>query len=76
MNIVAVAEKPVFSIEAALQSRPARLASALLARADIRPTGRMTLAEVNAKLAVSPLSAEERIQAKISLERSGILQVD
>jgi hypothetical protein len=48
----------------------------LMARADLHPTSRMTLAEVNAKLSASPLTAEERIALKIALERSHIMTVE
>jgi hypothetical protein len=63
-----------FDIKAALETRPAKLAAALMKRAGIAPTGKMSLAEVNAKLAASTsLSAEDKISLKISLERAGIL---
>jgi hypothetical protein len=44
-----------------------------LATADINPTGRITVAELDRKLAASRLTTAERIQVKVALDRAGIL---
>jgi hypothetical protein len=68
----AVAEKPQFSIEAAVASLApniTRLASA----ADVAIAGKITVAEIDRKLSSSRLSTIEKLQLKIGLNRAGLL---
>ena len=68
----AVAE-PTFSITAALARPEIRVCRSMMAAADIDPTGRLTLAEVDRKLSQSRLRPADRIQVKLALTRAGIL---
>ncbi len=55
------------------QGRGVRTALRILAGAGIEVTGRIARSDLERKLAASSLSPRERIEAKIALERGGIL---
>jgi hypothetical protein len=72
MNINAVAT-PEFDIQAAVAKLP-KTAYRLMAAAGVAvPTGKLTVAEVDAKLADSRLTLDQRIELKVSLDRAGLL---
>jgi hypothetical protein len=72
MQINAIAEKPAFSIEAAVASLPANI-TRLAAAADVAIAGKITVAEIDRRLGGSRLSTIEKLQLKIGLNRAGLL---
>lgn len=74
MQINAIADnKPTFSIEAALQKLP-RPSFRLMAMAGIgMPDAKIPVAALDRQLAASRLTLDQRLELKVSLERSGLL---
>jgi hypothetical protein len=72
MKINAIAEKPQFSIEAAVASLPPNI-TRLAAASDVTIAGKISVAEIDRKLSSSRLSTIERLQLKIGLNRAGLL---
>jgi hypothetical protein len=73
VNIQAVTDK-TFDIQAALQHPEVRGVSRILAKAGIaKPTARFKATELEAALANSDLSTEQRIGAKLALDRAGLV---
>jgi hypothetical protein len=72
LHAIADTAKP-FDITAAMASNVMLSVRSLMAAAGIEPKGRMSVAEVDAKLANSRLNVEQRIAAKLALTRAGIL---
>jgi hypothetical protein len=75
MHIQAISSSgPDFSIAAALDRPEVRAVSRLLASAGIeKPTAKIPRHEFEAKLRASSLTPEQRIEAKIALERAGLI---
>jgi hypothetical protein len=71
MEIRAVTEKPTFNIEAAVASLGPDVRR-LAACAEI-PVGRISVADIDAKLSASRFSTIEKLQLKIGLNRAGLL---
>jgi hypothetical protein len=72
MHLNAVAEKPAFSIEAAVASLPPNI-TRLAAAAAVAIAAKISVAEIDRKLAGSRLSTIEKLQLKIGLNRAGLL---
>jgi hypothetical protein len=71
-SLHAVADQQ-FSIEAAI-AKLSKPAYRLMAAAGIDvPAKKLTVAEVDAKLAGSHLTLDQRLELKVSLERAGLL---
>jgi hypothetical protein len=68
----AVAEKPAFSIEAAVASLPPNI-TRLAAAADVAIAGKISVSQIDAKLSASRLKTIEKLQLKIGLNRAGLL---
>jgi hypothetical protein len=73
MQINAVTERPTFDISAALGSREMTAVRSLMAAANIAPTARITVAELDQKLADSRLSTLQKLELKVAMTRAGIL---
>ena len=74
MHIQAIASKPAFDIKAALASPEVRgIASRLAAAGISKPTRPIPLAELNEKLRAAGWSIEQRLEAKVALNRHGLL---
>jgi hypothetical protein len=71
MKINAIAEKPQFSIEAAVASLPPNVVR-LAAAGDVA-LGKISVAEIDHKLGGSRLTTIEKLQLKIGLNRAGLL---
>jgi hypothetical protein len=75
MHIQAIASnKPIFSIEAALQHPEVRGVARILAKAGIaKPTSKFKAFELGTSLADAGLSAEERMRCKLPLDHAGLI---
>lgn len=74
MHIQAVASKPAFSIEAALEHPAIKTNARLLASIGIeRPTARIPLKVLEDKMAAASLEPQKRMELKIACERAGLL---
>ena len=73
MQINAVTERPTFDISAALGSREMTAVRSLMAAAAIEPKGKLTIAELDEKLAGSRLSTLQKLELKVAMNRAGIL---
>jgi hypothetical protein len=74
MNIHAIATKPTFDIQAALQHPEVKGVARILARAGIaQPTSRFKASELETSLAESVLTPQERIAAKLALDRAKLI---
>jgi hypothetical protein len=73
INAIADTAKPSFSIEAAMASKEMLAVRSLMAAANIAPTGKIIVAELDAKLANSRLSTQQRLELKVAMTRAGIL---
>jgi hypothetical protein len=74
VNIHAVASKPAFSIEAALQNPAIKANARLLASIGIeRPTARISMRHLEAKMAAADLPTQKKLELKILLHRVGLL---
>jgi hypothetical protein len=69
----AVADKATFDISAAMASKEMLAVRSLMAAANIAPTGKIIVAELDAKLANSRLSTQQRLELKVAMTRAGIL---
>jgi hypothetical protein len=74
MQIHAIANQPSFNIAAAMQSPEVRAVKSLMASADLRPLGKMSIAEIDRKLSASRLSIQQRLRVKIALDRAGMIE--
>jgi hypothetical protein len=75
VNIHAVATKPAFSIEAALQNPAIKANARLLASIGIeRPTARISMRELEAKMEAAKLTTIKKIELKVLLDRVGLLE--
>jgi hypothetical protein len=76
MQINAIATERTLDVRAALESSELRPMRSLMARADIHPTGKITVAELDRKFASagSKLSVVDRIALKSALSRAGLLE--
>jgi hypothetical protein len=62
-----------FSVTAASASPYVMSVRSLMASADIKPTGKMTIHDIDAKLSKSRLTSTQRISVKVAMERSGLI---
>jgi hypothetical protein len=74
MNIQAVTSKPAFNIEAALANPAIKANARLLASIGIeKPTAKISMHELETKMAAANLPAQKRIELKIALDRAGLM---
>jgi hypothetical protein len=74
MQIHAVTDKTTFDIKAALQHPEVKGVARILAKANIaQPTSRFKASELETSLAESVLTPQERIAAKLALDRAKLI---
>jgi hypothetical protein len=74
MNINAVADKKIVDIQAALANPAVKANARLLASIGIeRPTGRISMRELESKMADANLPTLKRLELKILLDRVGLI---
>jgi hypothetical protein len=73
-SIKAVSSQKPLTIEAALQNPAVKANARLLASIGIeRPTGRISMRELEAKMAAADLPTQKKLELKILLERVGLI---
>ena len=74
MHINAVSTKPEFNIEAALQNPAIKQNARLLASIGLeRPKARISIRDLEDKMAAANVPTMKRLELKIALERAGLL---
>jgi hypothetical protein len=75
MHIQAVKSQPAFDIQAALSSPAVKANARLLASIGIeRPTARISMRDLEAKMEAAKLTTMKRIELKVLLDRVGLLE--
>jgi hypothetical protein len=75
MIINAVKSQPEFSIEAALANPAVKLNARLLASIGLeRPTAKIKMHDLEAKMSAANVPTLKRIELKVALEQAGLLE--